>query len=181
MEEIKVGEILLTPGSLESDIIHAITEKAIKLKVDVRETGAGEKWSTNNGDFMFLYPFDDRYEGNNDSLVLYGKFGGKKWLFTGDLEEGGEKELIQKWKVKADVLKVGHHGSLTSTSNLFLKELNPETALISAGKNNRYGHPDPEIVGRLKKNGITIYNTAETGAVHYKYLGSRGTFRAVIP
>ncbi|WP_421379982.1 DNA internalization-related competence protein ComEC/Rec2 [Bacillus salacetis] len=181
IDEIKIGEILISPGSQESDIFQGLLEKAEKRKVDVRETGAGEKWSTNNADFLFLYPFDDHYEGNNDSLVLFGEFGGKRWLFTGDLEEGGEKELMERWKVKADVLKVGHHGSITSTSDLFLTELDPDTALISAGKNNRYGHPDPEIVNRLKQKGIKIYNTAEMGAVHYKFLGSRGTFRTVIP
>lgn len=181
IEEIRIDEILITPGSSENEVIAALYEKARKLKVDIRETGAGEQWKTNSGDFMFLYPFDKEYEGNNDSLVLYGDFGGKRWLFTGDLEEGGENELIKRWMVEADVLKVGHHGSATSTSDLFLSKVNPRTALISAGKNNRYGHPDPEIINRLSQKGIRIYNTAETGAIHYEFLGSRGTFRTAIP
>ncbi|WP_409251432.1 DNA internalization-related competence protein ComEC/Rec2 [Bacillus sp. SCS-153A] len=181
IEEIGIDEILITPGSLKKDTIQALSEKAKKMEVNMREAGAGEKWSTKSGNFMFLYPFDKEYEGNNDSLVLYGHFGGKRWIFTGDLEEEGELELIKKWKVKADVLKVGHHGSDTSTGELFLTELNPETALISAGKENRYGHPDPEVVNRLKENGIEIYNTAETGSIHYKFLGSRGTFRTTFP
>lgn len=181
IESINVGEILITPGSQQSTVIQDLSEKAKQLKIKVRSAGAGEEWSTNSADFLFLYPFDDHYEGNDDSLVLFGKMGGKKWLFTGDLEENGEGELIEKWKVEADVLKVGHHGSKTSTSDSFLETLKPEIALISAGKDNRYGHPDPEVLNRLKSRGIIIYSTADSGAVHYKYLGTKGTFKTVIP
>lgn len=181
IESINVGEILITPGSQQSTVIQDLSEKAKQLKIKVRTAGAGEEWSTNSADFLFLYPFDDHYEGNDDSLVLFGKMGGKKWLFTGDLEKNGEGELIEKWKVEADVLKVGHHGSKTSTSDSFLETLKPEIALISAGKDNRYGHPDPEVLNRLKSQGIIIYSTADSGAVHYKYLGTKGTFKTVIP
>jgi competence protein ComEC len=181
MEKVRIREVLITPGSQQNEVIRSLAATAKMVNLKVRETKAGEKWTTNHGDFMFLYPFDDRYEGNNDSLVLFGKFGGKSWLFTGDLEVEGENELIKKWKVRADVLKVGHHGSLTSTSSSFLTELRPETALISAGKDNRYGHPDPQVLYRLEKKGIEVYNTAEMGAIHYKFLGKKGTFRTIIP
>ncbi|WP_168412943.1 DNA internalization-related competence protein ComEC/Rec2 [Bacillus salacetis] len=181
MGEIEVGEILVTPGSQESEVMHSIMETAESLSIKVRESKAGENWSTNHGEFMVLFPFDNQYEGNDDSLVLYGRFGGKRWLFTGDLEAGGEKEMIRKWKIKADVLKVGHHGSLTSTSDAFLEEIDPDTALISAGENNRYGHPHPEVRTRLAERGIKVFNTAEGGAIHYKFLGRKGTFKTVIP
>ncbi|MGF2617158.1 DNA internalization-related competence protein ComEC/Rec2 [Rossellomorea aquimaris] len=181
IERVEVGEILITPGSQASDVIMELSEKAAQFNIMVEESEAGEKWSTNSADFIFLYPFDDHYEGNDDSLVLFGKMGGKKWMFTGDLEENGERELMKKWNVETDVLKVGHHGSKTSTSDAFLDKLKPDIALVSAGKDNRYGHPDPEVLNRLKSRGITIYNTADSGAVHYKYLGSKGTFKPVIP
>ena len=178
---IEIGEILITPGSDKKELMDTIVKKAKRAAIKVRSVRAGEKWSENSGDFMFLYPFDDHYEGNDDSLVLYGKFGGKTWMFTGDLEMEGEKELIEKWRVDIDVLKVGHHGSATSTSDDLLAVLTPGTALISAGKNNRYGHPDPDVIERLKKNKVKVYNTAVQGAIHFKFWGSRGTFTTVIP
>ena len=104
-----------------------------------------------------------------------------KWLFTGDLEEQGEKEFIRNFDLPIDVLKVGHHGSNTSTTEEFLVETNPSVAVISAGETNRFGHPHPEVVERLEIRGITIYSTGENGAITYRFWDKKGTFSAHLP
>lgn len=120
--------------------------------------------------FHVLNPQQKREGENDDSLVLLSQIGGVTWLFTGDLEENGEQDLIARYPhLKADILKVGHHGSNTSTSDPFLKRLNPRAAFISVGKKNRYGHPTPEVIDRLESRHIKIYRTDLNGAVHFIY------------
>ncbi|QHA37030.1 MBL fold metallo-hydrolase [Rossellomorea marisflavi] len=135
------------------------------------------------GGQLLFHPFPDDqvYEGNDDSLVIYAHIGGMKWLFTGDLEESGERKMIRRYNVEADVLKVGHHGSASSTSEEFLEKVDAQVAIISAGKDNRFGHPHPDVVERLGNRGVKIYNTADDGAVTYRFWRGRGTFSAHRP
>jgi competence protein ComEC len=103
---------------------------------------------------------------NNSSLVIMGTFRENKFLFTGDMRWEAEKELVEAGlDLKADVLKVGHHGSYTSTSYLFLREVMPEHAVISCGKNNEYGHPHAEPMSRLRDAEVTIYRTDRLGTI----------------
>jgi competence protein ComEC len=119
---------------------------------------------------------------NDDSLVILAKIGGLKWLFTGDLEHQGERRILETYKeLRADVLKVGHHGSKGSTSDQFLKQLKPKFALISAGENNRYNHPHDEVIERLNKYGVKTFQTNLDGAVTYKFKGINGTFSVQPP
>ncbi|WP_146924342.1 DNA internalization-related competence protein ComEC/Rec2 [Alkalibacterium kapii] len=107
---------------------------------------------------------------NDNSLALYGLIGGKRWLFTGDLEISGEKSLLLKYpNIKADILKVGHHGSDTSTHNVFLDQLEPEAALISSGTANRYGHPHDSVIQKLSDRGISTFRTDINGAIKYRF------------
>ena len=95
--------------------------------------------------------------------ICYGDF---SMLCTGDVEGKGEEWLITKIKGKEyDVLKVSHHGSGNATTQQFLKEASPKIALVSAGKDNAYGHPHPETVSRLRSAGCQIFETAKTGAI----------------
>ena len=116
----------------------------------------------------FLYPGPET--GINDvnelSAVVRLDHQGYSMLFTGDLGEIGEKQLLEQGiDVEADVLKVGHHGSRYSSSGEFLDAVAPKIAVISAGKDNRYGHPHGETLDRLKDYGADIFCTIECGAV----------------
>ena len=116
----------------------------------------------------FLYPGSET--GINDvnelSAVVRLDHQGYRMLFTGDLGEAGEKLLLEHGiDVDADVLKVGHHGSRYSSSEVFLDAVAPKIAVISAGKDNRYGHPHGETLDRLKTHGVGIFCTIECGAV----------------
>lgn len=126
----------------------------------------------NEARIEILYPFfsvGDAGSNSNDwSVVAKLIFGENKFLFTGDLPNTKETELIaDKADIKADVLKVSHHGSKYATSEEFLRAVSPKEAVISVGKNNMYGHPAPEIIGRLLKNGIKIWRTDELGDIKY--------------
>lgn len=109
-------------------------------------------------------------DANNTSLVIYGKVGKEWWIFTGDIEKEIEKKLIETYpRLPVDNLKVGHHGSQTSTSSEFIDHLAPSRALISAGEKNRYNHPHPEITARLEAEGIEVFRTDQEGAVAFTY------------
>ena len=117
-----------------------------------------------------LHPVNDLESNNDNSLTLYVKIGDDTWLFTGDLEVEGEKELIKKYsKLRVDYLKVAHHGSKTSTSHDFLEHIQAKHALISVGKNNHYGHPNKDVVERLEEMNLNIITTSENGAIMVKY------------
>lgn len=105
---------------------------------------------------------------NESSLVLYFDTGSKKILLMGDAPISVEKNIINAHPhLKCDILKIGHHGSKTSTSEEFLKQLEPKEAIISAGKKNNYSHPDEEVIARLNKNTIRIRKTYEEGTIIY--------------
>jgi competence protein ComEC len=119
----------------------------------------------------FLYPVenlaDKEYQNSNDtSIVAKLNFNRNSFLFTGDISKSVEEELINYYQnLKSDVLKVAHHGSKTSTSEEFLKEIWPKIAIISVGKENPYGHPHQEVLEILNKFGIRVLRTDENGNI----------------
>lgn len=103
---------------------------------------------------------------NERSLISYFSYDSKTFLWTGDASIHVEKQLIKQYpNLKVDLIKVGHHGSKTSSSSDFLYSVQPKLALISSGYKNRYGHPDTEVLRRLKKQGISSLNTADVGMI----------------
>lgn len=127
----------------------------------------GEKLLLGDVQLQLLGPISKDYvDLNNTSLVIMATYENNKFLFTGDMRWEAEKELVEAGTdLKADVLKVGHHGSYTSSSYLFLREVMPEFAVISCGRNNEYGHPHTEPMSRLRDAGITIYRTDQMGTI----------------
>lgn len=114
-----------------------------------------------------LSPNNSSYEElNNYSPMIKLTYGSRSFLFVGDAQKEVEQEVLSKnYDVKADVLKVGHHGSSTSTSNEFLKKVNPSIAVISVGANNSYKHPNKSVIDRLKESSIKIYRTDNDGNI----------------
>lgn len=118
---------------------------------------------------------------NHDSMVIGTQKGGLRWLFTGDLDRPGELDTLQRHpSLSADVLKVGHHGSKTSSDPQFVATVKPRIALISAGRNNRYGHPNDETLVTLKQHHVKIFNTQKHGMVRYIYRNNTGHFETVL-
>ena len=101
-----------------------------------------------------------------DSIVIKLEYGDTSFLFTGDAETVSEKEMINKgFNLKSTVLKLGHHGSHTSTSEEFLNKVNPTYGVITVGQDNDYGHPRQNVMDRLKNKGIKVYRTDEQGTI----------------
>ena len=127
----------------------------------------GDKLSIGEIRFSCLHPQAyEVYEDRNDkSLVFYVEYGEFEALFTGDLSQEEENHLLSAINHPIDLLKVGHHGSKYSTGDALLDHIRPKYAIISAGKNNRYGHPHEELLDRLKKHDVRIYQTMYSGAI----------------
>lgn len=114
----------------------------------------------------YIWCADEYFENeNNNSLVLYTKLGKYKWLFMGDIEKEMEEYLISKYDLDVDYIKLGHHGSKTSTTQEFLSETTPKEVFISSGRNNKYNHPSPSTIKKLKDNNIKYENTQTDGEI----------------
>lgn len=126
-----------------------------------------------------LSPTNDKYKKTNDySIVNKLIYKSISLLFTGDAEITAENELISSNKdLSTDILKVAHHGSNSSSSDEFLDRINPRYAIISCGQGNKYGHPDPLVIKRLKKRKIKILRTDEIGSIILKSDGKSADFR----
>lgn len=102
---------------------------------------------------------------NDNSLITHFQINNFSFLFMGDASSLVEENLLQKYSLTADFLKIGHHGSKTSSSLFFLEQISPHYAIISAGRNNRYHHPSKEVINRLDLLKIPILNTQEKGTI----------------
>ena len=155
------------------------TEQGKQLKKLAEEAGAscrkiraGDRLTIGKAEAVVLYPKEQEKiaEPNAGSLVLFWKWEGVRAMFTGDLPEEKERELLQNLPA-CEILQVGHHGSATSTCREFLEQVQPSLAVISCAMKNRYGHPSPDTVERLKKTGCEIRYTMKSGAITIRKRG----------
>lgn len=145
------------------DVITAIRNKGLKITTPV----VGDTFELEGAKFTILGPNSEKYGNlNNYSVVVKLEYGENSFLFTGDVEALAEKEVLDNGlNIKADVLKVAHHGSDTSNTDVFLNKVNPKYAVIQVGENNRYKHPDNIVLERLKARNITTYRNDLNGTV----------------
>lgn len=167
VKEVEVKEIHITPNSYEKEVMKDLVMEARNKGIPVIEQMIGNYWASNEYIFQYLWPNDTEYEGNNDSLVLYVTNGQFEALLTGDLEEAGENKILKLYPQLENItiLKAGHHGSKTSSSELFLQKIMPQLTIFSSGKNNRYGHPHKEVIERFQSLDLKMLNTADLGTV----------------
>ena len=131
-----------------------------------------------NATIDVLYVGTDDSDLNNTSIVLKLTYGNTSILFMGDAEKEVET-IIEKKDISADVLKVGHHGSNTSSSKTFLEKVNPSYAIISVGTGNSYGHPSNTTIQNLENQNIQIYRTDENGTIIMTSDGTNITFQTI--
>ncbi len=153
-------------------VLLAIKQKGLKITPARAGTAVLDQ---DNLNIVFVAPGGTDYENLNDwSAVMRISYSGTAFLLTGDAQAKSEQEMLQSGAdLQADVLKVGHHGSNSSTSQAFLKTVNPKYAVISAGAGNDYGHPHAETLTRLK--GIEVYRTDLMGTVIFTSEGENLT------
>ncbi|HHQ0330213.1 TPA: DNA internalization-related competence protein ComEC/Rec2, partial [Listeria innocua] len=165
-KNIAIKELVFAKGAENK----AIMREALKTMPKVKQTIilAGAQWQVGQNKFECLYPNEMGEGGNDDSIVLKAILDNKTWIFTGDLEASGEKALLDK-SIKADILKVGHHGSKTSTSKAFVNQVKPTYAIISCGLKNRFGHPHKETIDTLEEAEAMIFRTDLQGEIIYTF------------
>ena len=163
VNNFKVEKVILNCGpynDLENELIEVLNKKKIKYYSCIKEL---------NIDRNKLYFLQTKeYDNENDfSNVIYTELNRYKFMFMGDASSTAEKEILNNYNLPdIDVLKVGHHGSRTSSSIEFIDEINPKYSVISVGKNNRYGHPNKEALNNLKSS--KIYRTDQDGSIMFK-------------
>lgn len=150
------------------DMLDALENK--NLKYIVPKTG--DSYKLNNSTINVIYEKSNVSDINDSSIVLKLNYFSNSFLFTGDLGSNKEQEILNSGvNIKADVLKVGHHGSNYSTSDLFLDKVNPSFAAISVGKNNIYKHPASSTLEKLSKRQIKVYRTDLDGTILFESNG----------
>jgi competence protein ComEC len=163
VENFKVEKVIFNCGEfneLELDLINVLNKKKISYYSCIK------KLNVDDNKLHFLNNKDYGNENDNSS-VIYTELNNHKFLFMGDAGVEVEEDLIEKYNLNdIDVLKVGHHGSKTSSSKEFINKIEPKYSIISVGKNNRYGHPNKEILDNLKYS--KIYRTDYDGSVMFK-------------
>jgi competence protein ComEC len=172
LRAMKVDRIMVPAG------MEKITKFTKRLPVDRVPTiiPITNRMVTDDG-LQILHPFKSGQATNDDSVVLRGEFGHTSFLFTGDLPQAGELAVLQHYPhLQATVVKLGHHGSKTSSSPAFLRAVGARVGVISAGRNNRYGHPNQETLNTLKQLKMQTYSTQTQGMVTYRYNQRRGRF-----
>ena len=182
-ESIPIKEISYATGSETKPAFRKALKKLKKAGTRLNSLLAPEEWSISSDiKLKALYPSEVGQGDNRDSLTLYAEIGQISWLFTGDLDSEGELKLLQKYpKAKVNVLKVGHHGSSTSSSSIFLKTIEAKVGLISAGLDNQFQHPRPETISRLKEQNMIIFRTDLDGAIYYtEPLTGQGSFSRIM-
>lgn len=163
VENFKVEKVIFNCGpynDLENELIEVLDKKKIKYYSYIKELNV----DNNKLHFLQTKEYDNENENSN---VIYTKLNGYKFMFMGDAGVEKEKDILEKYNVsKIDVLKIGHHGSKTSSDKNFIDEMNPKYSVISVGKNNRYGHPNKEVLNNLDNS--KIYRTDINGEIKIK-------------
>lgn len=173
---LRIGTLLLSGRSLEEDKGQRLVEKARENGIAVGRIERGAVLQDDSARLICLHP--DAGTGYTDvnvaSVVLALSYGDFSVLLTGDLEEAGEQEILEREQKNSEkvwppdgftILKAGHHGSKTSSSKAWLGKVKPRLTLISCGKDNSYGHPHKEALERLEAAGSKILQTTECGAI----------------
>ena len=172
--EVKIKTLFLPKLKEKDEEYIGLERVALQYGTKIQYLGEGDRMKDGEVEFTWLSPArnaqkDNRNDNSQVFFLQYKEFCG---VFTGDMGEDREEELLEQVK-PCTVLKVGHHGSKHSSSSAFLEKVCPKYALISYGVGNRYGHPNIETIERLQKQGTKIYETGKSGAIFIETDGER--------
>ena len=176
VNNFKVEKVIFNCGNfntLETELIKLLKIKKIKYYSCIKEL--------NKDKYKLMFLNTKEYDNENDnSNVIYTELDGYKFMFMGDAGVEKEKDILNKYNISGiDVLKIGHHGSKTSSGKEFINEINPNYSIISVGKNNRYGHPNKEVLNNLSDS--KIYRTDQDGSIKFKIKKNKLRIEAYSP
>ena len=162
VDNFNVEKVIFNCGKfndLEKELIKVLDKKKIRYYLCIKEL------NIDNNELYFLQTKE--YDNENDnSNAIYTELNGYKFMFMGDAGVDKEKDILDKYNISnIDVLKVGHYGSKTSSGKVFIDGINPKYSIISVGKNNRYGHPNKEVLYILEDS--KIYRTDQDGSIMF--------------
>jgi competence protein ComEC len=163
VNDFKVDNVIFNCGEyndLENELINVLDKKHIEYYSCIKELNIDEY----KLQFLNTVEYDNE---NDNSSVIYLNYNNYKFLFMGDASTTREKDILEKYNLNnIDVLKIGHHGSKTSSSKTFIDKISPKYSIISVGKNNRYGHPNDSVLNNLEDS--KIFRTDQDGSVMFK-------------
>ncbi len=183
IENFKVGKVILPDTPYKSAISNKFLMSCKEKRIGISYIKEGDKlFIDKDTEINFVFPEKELIKGsnsdeNNNSIVARLIYRNFKVLYTADIEKEAESRLINK-DIKADVLKVAHHGSKTSSTSEFINKVGPKISIISVGKNN-FGHPNDEVIERLKNMSDLVFRTDKNGAISLKTNGKRVIIKSV--
>jgi competence protein ComEC len=168
-DNFRIGETIVGGAPAENREIERLRQSTIRHGVPMARVGAGGRFEVEGVEIQVLWPpriSDPARSANNDSVVLRLVHGSVAILLAGDIEEAVEEELVRSgFDLRADVLKVPHHGSRTSSTERFIDAVSPSFAVVSVGERSRFGHPHPDVVERYLDRRINLLQTGRDGMV----------------
>ncbi|MEG0250209.1 MAG: ComEC/Rec2 family competence protein [Peptostreptococcus sp.] len=177
LDEIKAKTILLSKEEKLSPITENILKKSMDFNINIEYLKSDD--NINIGNYVNVYilsPSKISSDPNKDSIVFLMSYDKYSFVFTGDADCEIEKDILNKYSLThCNFLKVGHHGSKTSSSEEFISLLSPDIAVISCGYKNRYGHPNEETIAKLQECNSKIYRTDEYSNISF-YFNKEGIF-----
>ncbi len=173
MNNYEVGEVWLSGNESTSQTFQRALEAVLASDASYHEPRTGETFDIGPMQIDILHPGSISGKANEESIAAKFTYGDVSFVFTGDAEKSGEKQMMASGiNVEADILQLGHHGSNTSSDPTFIDTVNPSIAIYSAGADNTYGHPHAEVISYLQDSGITVYGTDVHGTIVVETDGS---------
>lgn len=161
-----VGKVFAPVISYDTRAFSNFVKYVEKQNTSITIPSSGDEFFLGSAKVTILGPVRDTENTNNSSIVLRIEYGNTSFLFTGDAEREAEKDILDAgFTLSSTVLKVSHHGSSTSTSYPFLREVMPDYAVISVEANNSYGHPHEEVISRLQDADVKVFRTDIQGDI----------------
>ncbi|HCB99730.1 MAG TPA: MBL fold metallo-hydrolase [Ruminococcaceae bacterium] len=166
VQKLSVQYAIMTDATANTRTFENLVKTIKQRQIPIIRAKAGAHYTLGSASFTILGPVKEYDDTNDMSIVLKLQYKGVSFLFTGDAPIRAESDMMQSGEnLSATVLKVGHHGSKTATSQAFLQAVNPKYAIVSVGKDNHYGLPDGIVLNRLKQMNIQTYRTDEKGTI----------------
>lgn len=171
MDKLKIKNIIISKQGETSENYNEFIKLAKKNKINFILVQAGDKIRVDKTSYIdILWPMQEQIKQNilnNNSILAKFVYGKTSILFTGDIEEIAERKIIQMYEtqLKSNILKVAHHGSKSSSIQQFIEKVQPKIALIGVGESNNFGHPNQNVINRLKNINCNIYRTDKMGEI----------------
>lgn len=182
LENFEVQTVIMPDVANDTMTYQEVMEDISRYDVDVKHPEVGDIFTLGDAEFTILCPEPElisQDDLNNSSIGIKLVHGENSFVLCGDAEEKSEQEMVKRFgaSLESDVLKCGHHGSSTATSDAFLEAVDPTWAVISCGKENRYGHPHSEVLDKLENDDVQIYRTDLEGSITAASDGTQITWK----